>query len=178
VRRLGSQFPSFVEINFERLEGAAAIFEKDLIPEKLLLSLSLLLKTPIVPGETLLFLDEVQEAPRAITALRSFYEEMPQLHLIAAGSLLEFAIAKEGIPVGRVSMLYMYPFSFMEYLVATGNRLRSLHMFLALQPQSTSAIRFSALNYSLEGPLDSRPLYAAASLAHPQQKEALQYPVS
>jgi len=123
VRRLGGRFKSFVEVNFERLEGAASIFEKDLIPEKIIRSLSLLLKTPIIPGETLLFLDEVQEAPRAILALRYFYEEMPNLHVIAAGSLLEFAIAKVGVPVGRISMLYMYPLSFFEYLVATGNSL-------------------------------------------------------
>lgn len=123
VRRLGQQFKSFVEVNFERLEGAASVFEKDLIPEKMILSLSLLLKTPIIPGETLLFFDEVQEAPRAILALRYFYEEMPELHVIAAGSLLEFAIEKVGVPVGRISMLYMYPLSFLEYLVATGNHL-------------------------------------------------------
>ena len=123
VRRLGQQFKSFVEVNFERLEGAASIFEKDLVPERLILALSLLVKTPIIPGETLLFFDEVQEAPRAILALRYFYEEMPNLHVIAAGSLLEFAIAKVGIPVGRISMLYMYPFSFLEYLVATGHNL-------------------------------------------------------
>ena len=86
VRRLGKQFKSFIEINFEKLEGAAALFEKDLIPEKLILSLSLLIKTQIIPGETLLFFDEVQEAPRAILALRYFFEEMPNLHVIAAGS--------------------------------------------------------------------------------------------
>jgi predicted AAA+ superfamily ATPase len=123
VRRLGGQFKSFVEVNFERLEAAASIFEKDLIPEKIILSLSLLLKTSIIPGETLLFFDEVQQAPRAILALRYFYEEMPSLHVIAAGSLLEFAIAKVGVPVGRISMLYMYPLSFLEYLVATDNHL-------------------------------------------------------
>lgn len=123
VRKLGSQFKSFVEVNFEKLEGASALFEQDLEPQRMLLALSLLVKTPIIPGETLLFFDEIQEAPRAIIALRYFYEEMPQLHLIAAGSLLEFAIAKVGVPVGRISMLYMYPFSFLEYLVATGHRL-------------------------------------------------------
>lgn len=123
IRQLGKDFPSFVEINFEKLEGASSLFEKDLSPERLILSLSLLVKTPIIPGETLLFFDEVQEAPRAILALRYFYEEMPNLHLIAAGSLLEFAIAKVGVPVGRISMLYMYPLSFIEYLVAVGQSL-------------------------------------------------------
>lgn len=123
VRRLGSRFKSFVEINFEKLEGAASIFENDLSPERLILALSFLVKTPIIPGETLLFFDEVQEAPRAILALRYFYEEMPNLHVIAAGSLLEFAIEKVGVPVGRISMFYMYPLSFMEYLVAQGYQL-------------------------------------------------------
>jgi uncharacterized protein len=123
VRRLGGQFKSFAEVNFEKLEGAASIFEKDLDPKRLILALSLLIKAPIIPGETLLFFDEVQEAPRAILALRYFYEEMPNLHVIAAGSLLEFAIAKVGVPVGRISMFYMYPLSFLEYLVATGYNL-------------------------------------------------------
>lgn len=86
----------------------------------MILALSLFVKTPIIPGETLLFFDKVQEAPRVILALRYFYEEMPNLHVIAAGSLLEFAIAKVGVPVGRISMLYMYPLSFLEYLAAKG----------------------------------------------------------
>ncbi len=123
IRKLGQKFKNFVEVNFEKIEDAIDIFSKDLTPERMLRDLSLLLKTPIVPGETLLFLDEVQQAPRAITALRYFYEEMPQLHVIAAGSLLEFAIEKVGVPVGRITMLYMYPLSFMEYLVATENKL-------------------------------------------------------
>lgn len=123
IRRLGSQFPSFVEVNFERLKDACSIFEKDLDPERIILSLSLLLKTTITPGKTLLFLDEIQEAPRAILSLRYFYEEMPGLHVIAAGSLLEFAIEKVGVPVGRISMLHMYPLSFLEYLVATNYHL-------------------------------------------------------
>lgn len=123
VRRLGGEFSSFVEINFEKLKDAASLFEKDLIPEKIILALSLLVKTPIIPGKTLLFFDEVQEAPRAILALRYFFEEMPDLHIIAAGSLLEFAIEKVGVPVGRISMLYMYPLSFIEYLVAIGEKM-------------------------------------------------------
>ena len=123
IRRLGGQFKHFAEVNFERRSEAASIFEKDLVPEKIIASLSLLLKTPIIPGETLLFFDEIQEAPRAILALRYFYEEMPGLHVVAAGSLLEFAIEKVGVPVGRIATLHVYPLSFMEYLVATGNYL-------------------------------------------------------
>lgn len=123
VRRLGQTFESFVEINFEELKDAAVIFEKNLVPERIIQALSLLVKSPIIPGKTLLFFDEIQEVPEAILALRYFYEKMPELHVIAAGSLLEFAIAKVGVPVGRISMLYMYPMSFMEYLVACGDTL-------------------------------------------------------
>lgn len=78
----------------------------------------MLLKASIIPGKTLLFIDEIQAAPKAVIALRYFYELMPELHVIAAGSLLYFAIAEVGIPVGRVQSLYMYPMSFIEFLVA------------------------------------------------------------
>ncbi len=123
ARKLGQTFEYYVEVNFEQMKEACLIFEKDLIPEKLIRALSLLMKVPIIPGKTLLFFDEVQEAPQAIVALRYFYEMMPDLHLIAAGSLLEFAIEKVGVSVGRISMLYMYPMSFFEYLVAVGEGL-------------------------------------------------------
>lgn len=123
VRKLGQSFKHFVEINFEQLRETIKVFEKDLVPERIIRSLSLIVKAPIIPGKTLLFLDEIQEAPQAILALRYFYEEMPDLHVVAAGSLLEFAIEKVGVPVGRISMLYMYPMSFIEYLVATGEKL-------------------------------------------------------
>ena len=112
VRKLGQSFKHFVEVNFEQLREAVKVFEKDLVPERIIRSLSLIVKAPIIPWETLLFLDEIQEAPQAILALRYFYEEMPNLHVIAAGSLLEFAIEKVGVPVGRITMLYMYPMSF------------------------------------------------------------------
>ena len=70
-------------------------------------------------GETLLFIDEVQESPRAIQMLRYFYEEFPDLHVITAGSLLEFAMKKvKSFPVGRVEYLYLHPLDFREYLEA------------------------------------------------------------
>lgn len=73
-------------------------------------------------GNTLLFIDEIQESPKAIQLLRYFYEEIPELHVIAAGSLLEFAIRQvESFPVGRVEFRYLYPLNFKEYLLAAGN---------------------------------------------------------
>ncbi len=123
IRKLGKSYKSFVEVNFELQTDAYAIFEKNLDPERIVRELSLITKKQIIPGETLLFLDEIQAVPKAITALRYFYELMPELHVVAAGSLLDFAIEEVGIPVGRVQSLYMYPLSFVEYLAATENGL-------------------------------------------------------
>lgn len=122
VRKFGESYKDFVEINFE-LTNAKVVFEKDLDPVRIIRELSLITKKQIIPGKTLLFLDEIQAIPRAIIALRYFYEMMPDLHVVAAGSLLDFAIEQYGIPVGRVQFLYMYPLSFIEYLSAIGEKL-------------------------------------------------------
>ena len=123
VRKLGATYPDFVEINFELWTDTHDIFEKNLDPDRILRELSLIARKAIIPGKTLLFLDEIQLVPKAITALRYFYEMLPELHVIAAGSLLDFAIEQTGIPVGRVESLYMHPVSFIEYLVASGDAL-------------------------------------------------------
>ena len=118
VRELGKIFDNFVEINFEFAKDAHVYFEDELDPQKIIDSLSLLKEQPIVPGKTLLFFDEIQEMPRVLTSLRYFYEMMPELHVVAAGSLLDFTIEAIGIPVGRVMSLYMYPMTFIEFLHA------------------------------------------------------------
>ena len=122
ARVLGKNFAHFIEINFEELPYLKKLFDQDsaLSPEKIIRDLCLTLKVEIIPGETLLFFDEIQEAPHAIIALRYFYEKMPELHVITAGSLLDFAIDKIGIPVGRVDFLQLYPMSWIEFLVAQG----------------------------------------------------------
>jgi len=124
VRELGKTFDHFIEINFERNQRALTIFDTDksLDPKRILQDIFAIHDDKIIPGSTLLFFDEIQLAPRAITALRYFYEEMPELHVIAAGSLLDFTIEKIGIPVGRVRSLYMYPLSFIEFLIALGKK--------------------------------------------------------
>ena len=121
VKELGKSFPNFVEINFESRPMLKKVFEEDLTPAYLIPRLSAAIRKPIIPGETLLFFDEIQQVPNAITSLRYFYEEMSELHVIAAGSLLEFVIEKIGIPVGRIESLYCYPLSFYEFMIATGN---------------------------------------------------------
>jgi hypothetical protein len=121
ARNLGKSFENFVEINLEADEAARNIIAQDFDPKRIVFQLSQQLKKDIIPGTTLLFIDEIQAVPKAITALRYFYEIMPELHVIAAGSLLDFAIEQVGMPVGRISSLYVYPMSFIEFLVALGN---------------------------------------------------------
>ena len=123
VRQLGESYESFVEVNFEFITNARNVFEIDLDPERIIRDLSMIIGKQIIPGKTLLFFDEIQSVPRALTALRYFYEKLPKQHIIAAGSLLDFTIQSVGIPVGRVSSLYMYPLSFFEFLCACGYEL-------------------------------------------------------
>lgn len=115
-------FQSIALVNFERRPDLAAAFRPDRDPKRILGELEIMLRQPIRAGGTLLFLDEIQECPEAIESLRYFYEELPALHVIAAGSLLEFTLQEVGAPVGRVEYAWMYPLSFSEFLVATGRR--------------------------------------------------------
>ena len=121
VRKLAQHFEHFLEVNFEQNKKVHALFDSDLIPQQICANLSVHFNQSIVPGKTLLFLDEIQACPNAISALRFFYEDYPELHVIAAGSLLEFAL--EELPsfgVGRISSMFMYPFSFSEFMLACG----------------------------------------------------------
>lgn len=110
-------FSDFLAINFESETEYKLCFDS-LKPRDILNRIFLNSGKSITPGKTLLFLDEIQECPNAIKALRYFKEEMPELHVIAAGSLLEFALNDESIsmPVGRAYYLYLKPLSFLEYL--------------------------------------------------------------
>ena len=120
VRKLAKNFDNFIEINFESKPEFREIFKPNLDAHRIARAISGITLEKIVPGKTLLFFDEIQAEPQAILALRYFYEMIPDLHLIAAGSLLDFAIESVGIPVGRVEFLYMYPLSFIEFLNAMG----------------------------------------------------------
>ena len=121
IRELGKQFEHFFEINFENKDfaGAKKVFERHSDPHLICDELTAIYETPVVAGKTLLFLDEVQSCVDAISALRYFYELMPELHVVAAGSLLEFALQRiPSYAVGRIRSMYMYPFSFEEFLKA------------------------------------------------------------
>lgn len=124
VRKLAERFENLVEVNFELHTIPHTFFDSDLIPQEICNKLSIYFKQPIIPNKTLLFFDEIQACPRAISALRFFYENYPELHLVAAGSLLEFAL--EELPsfgVGRISSVFMHPFSFSEFMIACGEEL-------------------------------------------------------
>ncbi len=121
VRELAKQFDYFLEVNFEEQRTVHTLFERDLDPVVLCENLSILYNIPIIPGKTLLFFDEIQACIPAISSLRFFYEKYPQLHVIAAGSLLEFALDEiASFGVGRIRSLFVYPLSFDEYLAAVG----------------------------------------------------------
>jgi uncharacterized protein len=105
-------------IDFERQPEWFKIFDPDLDPVRIVNELEILLNEKIRPGKDLLFFDEIQAAPRAIMSLRYFYEEMPELHVIAAGSLLEFALKEISFPVGRVQIMSLGPMNFYEFLLA------------------------------------------------------------
>lgn len=112
-------FSNTLVINFE-LEPHYQDCFLNLDPQEILRSLTLLSGKPIIPGQTLLFLDEIQICPQAIAALRYFKEKLPNLHVIAAGSLLEFTLNSSSfsMPVGRVTFRYLHPLSFQEFLYA------------------------------------------------------------
>ena len=119
VRHLSERFESYIEINFEKTPALGRIFKDDIDIREICSEIEFISGKKIVAGKTLLFLDEIQLCPRAIASLRYFYEEFQVLHVIATGSLLEFAFKEvSDFPVGRVRNLYMYPFSFFEFLNA------------------------------------------------------------
>lgn len=127
VRHLGERFKYFAQVDFNERHDVHYLFEGNYTPQEICQMLSVLIGVPIAAGETLLFFDEIQACPAAINRLRYFYEKYPEMHLIAAGSLLEFAL--ETLPsygVGRIRSIFMYPFSFEEYLWATNNEPLSL----------------------------------------------------
>lgn len=124
VKEFGSkEFENMAYINFDGNKGLQSIFDYDFDINRILDEIgSVVLNKKIIPGKTLLFLDEIQDCPRAIQSLKYFCENLPELHVIAAGSLLGIALKEQGIsfPVGKVQRLEMFPMSFEEFVIADG----------------------------------------------------------
>ena len=125
-----SRFENLVEINFDLNPEKATLFASRDV-EQIIQLLEVDLDADIIPGKTLLFLDEIQSAPQLVPLLRYFYEKLPAQHVIAAGSLLEFVLTEHtfSMPVGRIEYLFMGPMSFSEFLTANGKE--KLRAFLA-----------------------------------------------
>lgn len=125
VRHLAERFESYVEINFEKQASYIPLFQvKDIDVNKIVSQIAAMAGKRIVPGKTLLFLDEVQACPESIMSLWFFKEDLPELHVVAAGSLLEFAL--EDLPsfgVGRIHSMFMFPMTFDEFLIANSEQL-------------------------------------------------------
>ena len=119
VRHFGKEFQFFAEVNFERHKTVKTFFQGDIDIRLIVQKIAIYINVPIEEGKTLLFLDEIQECPEAIMALRFFKEDYPGLHVIAAGSLLEFTLQElPTFGVGRIHTLFMYPMTFDEFLNA------------------------------------------------------------
>lgn len=115
-------YRDMVYINFDANSRMAELFAADMNPKRIILGLELYAGKKIDPDHTLLIFDEVQEVPRALSSLKYFYEDAPQYHIVCAGSLLGIALhSGTSFPVGKVDFLKLYPLSYKEFLMATGN---------------------------------------------------------
>ena len=123
MKEFGKQaYADTVYINFDSNSRMANLFSADLDTDRLIMGLELYAGRKINPDNTLLIFDEVQEVPRALASLKYFYENAPQYHIVCAGSLLGIALHQgTSFPVGKVDFLKLYPLSFSEFLMATGN---------------------------------------------------------
>lgn len=123
LRKFGTeQFKNVVYINLETNLAVASYFSDNIAPERLLRYLEVSTGERIIPGETLVILDEIQSCERALTSLKYFCEETPEYHIVAAGSLLGVAINRQrySFPVGKVETITLYPLDLEEFLWARG----------------------------------------------------------
>ena len=121
IKHFGEQFEYFIEANFEKQKDLSLLFAKNLSIKEIVARIGAIYDKPIISGKTLLFFDEIQVCPEAIHSLWFFKEDYPELHVVAAGSLLEFALkGLRSYGVGRIRSLFMYPLSFDEFLESQG----------------------------------------------------------
>lgn len=124
MKAFGSnEYESVAYINFEKVTQLADLFETDFDIHRILRFVQL--ATGIIPreGKTLIIFDEIQSVKRGLLALKYFYEDAPQYHVMAAGSLLGLSIhTNESFPVGKVDFLHLHPLSYQEFMLAMGKR--------------------------------------------------------
>lgn len=120
MREFGKNYyHSFVYFNFDEEDQLKSIFETNKDPKRIIEILSLIAGEKILPEETLIIFDEIQECPEALNTLKYFKEKADSYHVIAAGSLLGTLLAKpKSYPVGMVNLLNLYPLTFDEFIAA------------------------------------------------------------
>ena len=118
-------FEHCAKFDFDRQPELKSVFQTSKSPTRILKELSLYTEVPIIAGKTLIIFDEIQECEEAFNSLKYFYEDAPEYHIIAAGSLLGVAVKKKSmtVPVGKVRILRMYPISFREFLRSADDKL-------------------------------------------------------
>ena len=135
VDEFAKEFDVYLKLNLERKTNYD-IFENNMEVDELLTAIYLLNNQPRVAAKTLLFIDEIQNSPKAVAMLRYFYEDAPHIFVIAAGSLLESLIDRHiSFPVGRVEYMAVRPCSFNEFLGAIGESEQKEYHFQAKMPQ-------------------------------------------
>ena len=125
MEALGKEcFEHYVKFDFDRTPELKSVFRETKDPERLIRGLSLYSDVPIIAGKTLMVFDEIQECEEALNSLKYFYEEAPEYHIIAAGSLLGVAVKRKqmAVPVGKVKTLTMFPLTFREFLAVSDSR--------------------------------------------------------
>jgi predicted AAA+ superfamily ATPase len=122
LKQFGKQeFENVAYLNCDDNERAKGLFDKDYDMKRILLAISAITEQTIIPGRTLIILDEIQESPRGLSVLKYFCENAPEYHVAVAGSLLGIALHYgQSFPVGKVDILHMYPMTFDEFLLAKG----------------------------------------------------------
>ncbi|WP_319578757.1 DUF4143 domain-containing protein [uncultured Methanospirillum sp.] len=139
-----AEFKDIAYFNFEYDNRLEKIFDGDLNVSRIIKDLAIIRNKSLQPGTTLLILDEIQICPRAITSLKYFCENLPELHIAAAGSLLGVAIAQMGknisFPVGKVQMIKMYPLNFPEFLLAKDEELLYEYLHNLSPDEDVSAV--------------------------------------
>jgi predicted AAA+ superfamily ATPase len=151
IRNFGEDYyRNTVYINLETNLSVASYFNDNINPERLIRFLESYVNEPIIPGETLIILDEIQSCERALTALKYFYEEIPEYHVIAAGSLLGVAINREkySYPVGKTDTRTMYPLDYEEFLWAVREErlCESIHSCYSLTEPMPEALHQKAID--------------------------------
>ena len=144
-----THYRNVVEINFDNQPALKTLFEQNLKPERIVRDIALELETDIIPGETLLFFDEIQECPNALNSLKYFRENANQYHVCGAGSLLGVKLKHtQGFPVGQVHFEQLYPLNFFEFLDALDQaRLKNYLLELSADEEINEAIHQKCLEY-------------------------------